>query len=494
MRGPAAGPLSQRPNILWLCTDQQRYDTIGALGNPYVSTPNIDRLVQEGMAFERAYCQSPICTPSRVSFLTGMYASAIHVNGNGAEAMPAGHPPLVTKLLANAGYDCGLIGKLHLSSAWGRTEVRTDDGYRYWEYSHAPRDDWPIGHGYADWVRSKGAILGDLIKDPEGVPAELHQTTWCAEKTMEFIGQERSGPWAASVNMYYPHPYFNPPKTYRDQFEPSDMPAPLFRESDLLQQEKLAGVDFQSLGRRPEKLDMESPVLPKPPELDVWPVDSIAVRRDAQTLKAAYYAMIKLVDDQVGRILNYLIETRQRENTLVVFTSDHGEMLGDHGLIQKGCRFYEGLVRVPLIFSWPGHVQEGVCSNALVELTDKAPTFLDLAGAGIPEPMHGRSLAPLLKGENSSDYHRDFVRCEYYDALEEPDHSFATMFRDERHKLVLYHGHGLGELYDLEEDPNEFENMWDEPEAQPLKLELMQRSFDESVLHMDRGPRRLGML
>ena len=95
--------LSQRPNILWLCTDQQRYDMIGALGNAHVSTPNIDRLVQEGMAFERAYCQSPICTPSRVSFLTGMYASAIHVNGNGAEAMPTGHPPLVTKLAGERG-------------------------------------------------------------------------------------------------------------------------------------------------------------------------------------------------------------------------------------------------------------------------------------------------------------------------------------------------------------------------------------------------------
>ena len=484
----------QRPNILWLCTDQQRYDTIGALGNPFVSTPNIDGLVREGTAFERAYCQSPICTPSRVSFLTGMYASAIHVNGNGAEAMPAGHPPLVTKLLSNAGYDCGLIGKLHLTSAWGRTEVRTDDGYRYWEYSHAPRDDWPIGHGYADWVRSKGEVLADLIKDPDGVPADLHQTTWCAEKTMEFVAQQRSGPWAASVNMYYPHPYFNPPKTYREQFDPSDMPPPLFRESDLLQQQRLAGVDFQSRGRRPEDLDIESPVLPKPPGLDAWPAGSVAGKRDVRTLKAAYYAMIKLVDDQVGRILQFLSDTGQRENTLVVFTSDHGEMLGDHGLIQKGCRFYEGLVRVPLIFSWPGHVREGVRSNALVELTDKAPTFLEFAGMGIPERMHGRSLAALLRGEKGRDHHRDFVRCEYYDALEEPDHSFATMFRDERHKLVLYHGHGLGELYDLEEDPNEFENMWDEPEAQPLKLELMQRSFDEAVLHMDRGPRRLGMI
>ena len=490
-----------RPNILWVCTDQQRFDTIGALGNPHVSTPNIDRLVRSGVAFERAYCQSPICTPSRVSFLTGMYASAVHVNTNGVEAMPVGHPPLVTKLLANAGYDCGLIGKLHLSSAWGRIEVRTDDGYRYWEYSHAPRDDWPIGHGYADWVRSKGEILGELIKDPNGVPAELHQSTWCAEKTMKFIAQERSGPWAASVNMYYPHPYFNPPKSYRDQFDPSSMPPPLFRESDLHQQRVLANVDFQSLGRSPEALDIEAPVLEKPLGVDEWPEGSIAIKRDAQTLKAAYYAMIKLVDDQVGRIIDFLEDTGQRENTLVVFTSDHGEMLGDHGLIQKGCRFYEGLVRVPLIFSWPGRIREDVRSSALVELTDKAPTFLDVAGLGIPERMHGRSLMPILTGAADPNYHRESVRCEYYDAIgadpnfhQAPDHSHATMFRDERYKFVLYHGHGLGELYDLQEDPDEFENLWDDFDVQALKLDLMQRSFDASILSMDKGPRRLGMI
>ena len=109
------------PNILWICTDQQRFDTIGALGNPYVSTPNLDRLAAEGAAFTHAYCQSPICTPSRASFLTGLYPSTVHINGNGLESFPP-HPPLVTKRLADLGYDCGLIGKLHLSSAYQRIE------------------------------------------------------------------------------------------------------------------------------------------------------------------------------------------------------------------------------------------------------------------------------------------------------------------------------------------------------------------------------------
>ena len=482
----------KRPNLLWICTDQQRYDTIGALGNRLVATPNTDRLVRSGVSFTRAYCQSPICTPSRASFLTGRYPSAVHVMGNGNESFPPEAPELVTRTLANAGFDCGLIGKLHLASASGRIEPRTDDGYRYWQYSHAPRDDWEQGHDYADWVRSKGEILGNLIADRDGVPAELHQTTWCAEKTIEFITGERQGPWLASVNIYDPHPPFNPPRKYRDRFDRERMPGPLFAESDLEQQQRLAAVDFQSKGRRPDQLDIRNPLTPKTPGPGAAapPDNGDFADHDARTLQAAYYAMIELIDDRVGDIVEALEDSGQLEDTVVIFTSDHGEMLGDHGLIQKGCRFYEGLVRVPLIFSCPPRFRSDRRCDALVELLDIAPTLLQLAGLEVPERMQGRSLLPLLRGEEVE--HRDFVRCEYYDALDLPDGTFATMYRDERYKLVVYHGHDEGELYDLDEDPEEFENMWSEPEAQLLKLELMKRSFDASMLAMDRGPRRVG--
>lgn len=482
--------MGDAPNILWICTDQQRYDTIGSLGNPHVSTPNLDRLVAEGTAFTHAYCQSPICTPSRGSFMTGMYPSRVHVMGNGNDWFPD-EPPLVTRILRDAGYDCGLIGKLHLAGAFERIEPRVDDGYRYWQYSHAPRDDWPVGHDYADWVREKGYDLKELTQDLEGVPPELHQTTWCAEKTIEFIRDHAASPWLASVNIYDPHPPFNPPQDYRELFDPDSMPGPLFRKTDLAQQAVLAPIDFQSQGRIPDELDIKNPIIPVTPGSKLDQQDTPGAR-DAKTLQAAYYAMVKLIDDQVGRILNALEATGQRDNTVVIFMSDHGEMLGDHGLIMKGCRFYEGLVRVPLIWSWPGKFVADQRCDELVELTDIAPTLLSLANVDIPDNLQGRSLLPLLTGEKTDGSHRDWVRCEYYDALDMPDGTYATMFRDSRYKLVVYHGHSLGELYDLQQDPGEFNNLWDDPEWVGVKLGLMQRSFDESMLAMDPGPPRIG--
>lgn len=480
----------RKPNILWICADQQRYDTIAALGYPHVSTPNLDQLASEGVAFERAYCQAPICTPSRASFLTGMYPSSIHVNRNGNPTFPD-FPPLISKRLADAGYACGLIGKLHLTSAYRRIETRTDDGYRYWQYSHAPRDDWQSGHDYADWLRSKGADLGELTKELAGVPAELHQTTWCAEKTIEFIEANRDRPWFASVNIYDPHPPFNPPQAYRDQFDPRAVKPPLFRESDLAQQAKLAAVDFQSAARHPDNLDIKSPILPQSPTSS-YVENETGGDRDARTLIAAYYAMIKLIDDQVGRMLGALDASGQRDNTIVIFTSDHGESLGDHGLIQKGCRFYEGLVRVPLIWSWRGRFAAGLRSGALVELTDIAPTLLDVCGLETPVYMTGKSLLPLLSGERVPEQHREFVRCEFIDALDMPDATVATMHFDGRYKLIVYHNHQLGELYDLETDPGEFEDLWDSAAHQGLKLELLGRSFDAAMLTLYRGPERIG--
>jgi arylsulfatase len=469
----------RRPNILWYCSDQQRFDTIGALGNPHVHTPNLDRLAAEGVAFTHAYCQAPICTPSRASFLTGKYPSTVHANTNGNEVY-AGET-LVTRRLADVGYDCGLAGKLHLAGAALGRETRTDDGYRMFEYSHAPRDDWRTGHGYAEWVRQQGADpaevlrlrsghVADLIEptaERDNAPPHLHQTHWCSDKTIEFISEPREGPWLVSVNPYDPHPPYNPPYEYYRRFDPATLPGPHFRESDMAHQnEYLAGIDFQSRSMRPEEIE-------------------------AGKVKAAYYAMVEQVDHELGRILEALDRTGQRENTVVVFMSDHGESLGDHGLVHKGCRFFDGLTRVPLIVSWPGHLERGLRSDALVELTDVMPTLMELAGLPIPAGTQGRSLLPILTGKAPPDHHRDFVRCEYYDAVAMANRSWATMYRDRRWKLNVYHDRGVGELFDMERDPHEHESLWDSAEHQAIKCDLLQRSFDATVRAIDYGPPRI---
>ncbi len=459
------------PNILWYCTDQQRFDTIGALGNPHAQTPTLDSLVREGVAFINTYCQSPICTPSRASIMTGLYPSRTRNTRNGNDTFPS-DIPLISKLIADSGYTCGLIGKFHLVSAGKRPEPRLDDGFAYWKHSHAPRDDWPKGtHAYADWVREQGQDLDKMRKSPEHVRPEYHQTKWASDCAIEFIGQAHSKPWMLNINVYDPHPPFIPPEEYAQKFNPDDLPGPHFRESDIKHQKSLEVIDFQGEPGTPEA-------------------------NDAKSAQAKYYAMIAQIDDQFARILQTLDETGQRENTVIIFTSDHGEMLGDHGLMFKGCRFYEGLVKVPLIFSYPKSFKSNLRCNGLVELVDLSATILSLAKIEIPEYHQGRSLLPILKGEISGDRIRASARCEYFDALDPHftggTGSFATMYRDERYKLTVYHNKDIGELYDLMEDPWEFNDLWNDPSYSDIKNRLIYESFNTHVnLTTDVGSERI---
>ena len=460
-----------RPNILWYCTDQQRFDTIGALGNSFVRTPTLDGLVEAGVAFNNAYCQSPICTPSRASIMTGLYPSRARNTRNGNDTFPQ-DIPLISKLIADSGYDCGLIGKFHLVSAGKRPEPRLDDGFSYWQHSHAPRDDWPEGtHQYADWVREQGQDLNALRDSPERVPAEFHQTKWASDCAIDFINRDREQPWLLNVNVYDPHPPFIPPREYEDRFRPEDMPGPYFKDTDPGQQKALQTVDFQGEVKTPEE-------------------------HDAKAAQAKYYAMISLIDDQLARILEALDQSNQRDNTVIIFTSDHGETLGDHGLMFKGCRFYEGLVKVPLIFSYPQRFQSDKRCDGLVELLDLSATLLDLAEVPIPDYHQGQSLTPILEGKSSGETVRPFARCEYFDALDSHftggTGAFGTMYRDSRYKLSVYHNNDVGELYDLERDPWEFENLWNDPNHADLKNRLIYESFNAHVnLTTDVGSKRI---
>jgi arylsulfatase A-like enzyme len=473
----------ERPNILWYCSDQQRYDTIHALGNPHIHTPNLDALCDQGVAFTQAYSQNPICTPSRATFLTGRYPNTHHVYRNNNECFPS-NEVLVTKLLADAGYDCALAGKLHLSKASkGNLERRPNDGYRKFFWSNHPNPDYPYGHDYAIWLKEeKGVDPVELYASLRGqvgpgVPTEYHQTTWCSEMAIRFITEKREGPWLMSINPFDPHPPFDPPKEYLDRYAPETLPYPLFRESDIERQKAFRNIDqhtkeainpLTSTGKNNTTGSVIRGDMGSIPPSDY----------DARFLKACYYAEIELIDNQLKRILDVLDETGQRENTLIIFMSDHGELLGDHGMIYKGCRFFEGSVHVPLIISWPAMCLKGLRSHALVELVDLAPTLLEAAGLEVPYYMQGKSLLPLLNGKVDPNYHKAHVTCEYNDSLPtQPNHSHGTMFFDGRYKLVIYEGQTIGELFDLESDPGEFLNLWDDPASSSLKSELILRHF-----------------
>lgn len=488
-----------RPNILWLCTDQQRYDTLGGLSNSRVRTPHVDRLMTEGAAFTHAYCQSPVCTPSRASFLTGRYPRTNRCRQNG-QMIPADER-LMSRILADHGYVCGLAGKLHLAScSESKVEARIDDGYSVFEWSHHPQDDWGDANAYTKWLREKGHAWEDLyggaLDGPikPGVPTELHQTTWCAEKTIDFIRAHANpaashppastpasdtdftpgAPWMFSFNCFDPHHPFDPPAEYLERYDPDEMPLPKYRPGELETK-----TSYQRIDHTASRDGVTSYNFAEMSD------------DDKRRITAAYYAMCELIDDQVGRILEALEETGQAENTVVIFMSDHGEMLGDHGFYLKGPHFYEEAVRVPLVMRWPGRIEAGARVEGLVELVDLAPTLLDFAGIEVPAGMQGQSLGGVLRGEIDGAKIRDQVFCEYDNSWSH-ERSYGSMLRTETHKIVVYHGTDQGELYDLVEDPDEFANLWDNEESQGLKLDMMKRCFDASVLTMDPTPVRLG--
>ncbi len=467
-----------RPNVLWICTDQQRHDTIRSLGNPHINTPCIDSLVGEGVAFTQAYAQSPVCTPSRAAFMTGRYPRTTKCRQNG-QALPP-NEKLVSRLFADDGYTCGLAGKLHLATcANGVAEARIDDGYSVFHWSHHPQPDWPE-NAYTQWLHTKGTsweeVYGGASTDyiKHGVPEEYNQTTWCADSAIEFIHEQNGAPWFFSYNCFAPHHPFDPPEEFLARYNPDDMPLPKARPDELETKTTYQQLDGKFSHNDPEGYDITK-----------------MTDRDKREVTAAYYAMVELIDKQVGRMVAALEETGQLENTIVIFMSDHGEMLGDHGLFLKGPHFYDEAVRVPLIISWKDRFAADLRADCLMELIDITPTLLEAAEIDVPKTIQGRSLMPILLSQREAGHHRDYVFSEYYNAWTHK-HSYGSMLRTREEKIVVYHGTDQGELYDLKNDPDEFENLWNSPEHTKGKLRLMKACFDASVFTMDPCPIRLG--
>jgi len=318
-----------RPNILFICTDQQRGDSLGCTGADWAVTPNLDALAAQGALFRNCYVQNPVCSPSRASLFTGKYVANHGLHANGVP-MPE-HQHMFTRTLADAGYDCGMIGKQHLApcDTW-RTEPRRDDGYRVFEWAHGPNHR-ALENDFHRWLRAtQPAIFAEVFPDRganenteysnrartgtpiDHVPKEAHYSHWVAERAIDFIGHARKAgePFFLMANFFDPHHSFGAPQEFRDMIEADAIPAPNTRPGEL--DNKPA----------PQRAYSEKSYGGTAPGFQDYTPDQI------KEIRAQYWAMIALVDYEVGRMLAALEAAGLAEDTLVVFSSDHGEMLG----------------------------------------------------------------------------------------------------------------------------------------------------------------------
>jgi arylsulfatase len=469
------------PNVLLICTDQQRFDALGAAGNPHIATPNLDRLAAEGVLFENCYVQNPVCAPSRATLMTGRYVSTHGLHANGVDIGPGAE--MFTTLLADGGYDCGLVGKFHLGACFaGRSEPRLDDGFRVFRWAHDPYPG-SSENAYHRWLRAAHPDLYAQARAGavgwDSLPTEAHYSRWIGDETIEFLrgGRQDGKPFFFVANFFDPHHGFGAPPEYRERYDAAALPPRVGAEGELASKPPI----FTAASKASYAGHARGFVDHTDPELD--------------EVRAAYYAMVTLVDDEVGRILDALDAEGLAEDTVVVFTSDHGEMLGDHQLLLKGPFHYDCAVRVPLVVRWPGRFAPARRTE-LVQWVDLAPTFLDLAGVA-PSPRHqGASLRGLLTGGDTA--WRDWALCQYRDSghsYDPPVH--ATMLRHGRWKLVVHHGAPAstrartGELYDLESDPDELVNRWGDPGHRDVRVELQELLIDVLVGVEDRSRPRL---
>ena len=489
------------PNLLLVTSDQQHHLTLGSV-SPRIKTPNLDRLAKMGVRFDRAYCPNPTCTPTRASLLTGMWPSVHGAYTLGTKLDEA--VPRVTDLLRNAGYRTGLVGKAHFQPLVSTPECESVESYPtlrdldFWRTFNDTRTPWygfdhveltrnhtdegHAGQHYGIWLQDKGVAnwrdyfhLGndgvrvtptDATKAPEidqdnwgpggradmtwQLPAELHYTTWTAELTNAFIESCGDGPWFCWSSYHDPHPPYAVPEPWASLYDPADMDWLIGRFVDG---------EFD---------DMPPPFgVTRDPDADLSPYQgnrpqdvSHGVhfhpdlgRDKLRRIAAIYCGMVSFVDEQIGRTLDLLESKGQLDRTLVVFTSDHGHFLGQHGLLAKGPFHYEDVIRVPMIAAGPG-VPAGEVNDAPQTLVDLPATFAAMATGGVPLWMQGRDMTGAWRTGGG----REAV------VVENHHNGEAVHLRTlvtPTHKMTLWRGRPeWGELFDLANDPGELTNLY----------------------------------
>lgn len=471
-----------KPNVLLIMTDTQRQDDMGAYGNNVIKTPNLDKLATEGVMFTNCHATYAACMPARAVVFTGRYPMANGVWSNGVN-LPEDEITIADVFLQN-GYKTGGAGKFHLMShfpyrknALPTMETHPNPFYGFQEFHLG--EDGGCGE-YWQWLAKNHP---EYAKSPDHkLPVELHTSYWTASHTINFIQKcaTRNEPFFAFCSFVDPHQSYNPPEPYRSMYKEEDMPKPVRRDGEL------ENSHFKSTAARSNFL---------------------AYTKRTQYERTQHYGEMTFIDDMVGRIIKELERLNIRENTLIVFISDHGDMLGDHWLWWKGSYHWKGSTNVPFFANWPGKINKGKVVEGMVQQTDVLPTILDMAGLTNPPGVQGKSMAKILT-DATTDTGYDFAYTEaigtgeyhpnYFDSkgpkegkLRNEREINTYTIRNMEWRMSYFSGKETGELYDLKKDPDEFNNLWDDPAYLEKRLQLFEKLMNRVANTRDPLPQRI---
>ena len=478
-----AQPHDSRPNIIFIMSDDHAVPAVSAYGSGLNSTPHIDRLASEGMRFDAAFVTNSICTPSRAVILTGMHSHKNGVLGLG-DTFDGGRQT-VAKLLRRAGYHTGMIGKWHLKS------------------EPAGFDDYAVLPGQGLYYDPLFRHKGDW---PDAVQHDGYVTDVTTDLALEFLEKRPSNkPFFLMYHHKAPHDPFVPKDEYRNLY-PERIPEPPSLHEDLRARIALrettetVGQKHLAYGDPAWRWFLER-VKYRPAEIDAWEKELGGVR--GRDLRAAQYQIymrrylqcVRSIDDNAGRVLDYLDSNGLTENTVVIYTSDQGFFLGEHGLYDK--RFmYEPSLRIPLLVRWPANIPAGSVNKQLIQNLDFAPTMLDMAGLPAPGNMQGRSFKKLAVPENPQPW-RDAIYYRYWMSRAHFNIPAHLGVRTGRYKLIYFYDNDRGpdgrtavlgakpnvrepfwELYDLEKDPQEMSNVIGDPAYVEKASELLEKLIE----------------
>ena len=456
-----------RPNILFIMTDDHTTQAMSCYGSRINQTPNLDRIANEGIRMDRVFCTNSICTPSRATILTGKYS---HMNGVPVFNRFDGSQPTGAKMLQSAGYYTAMIGKWHLGSD-------------------------PTGFDYWNILPGQGVYIDPTLYDKDGSQIyKGYATDIIADITIDTLkNRPKDKPFFMMSHHKAPHREWTPDEKHRKQFEGKHIPEPVTLRDDyagrtdaLHEQQQSV---FRDLTRNDLKLipppglsaaDRNKWLAVKPTEVEIV-VDGqrkVLTGKELEDWKYQrymqdYLACVQSVDDNVGRVLDWLDANGLRENTIVIYTSDQGFFLGEHGLFDK--RFmYEEALRMPFVARWPGVIHAGSTARAIGINCDFAPTFLDAAGLPTPADMQGRSYLPIWKGHVPGDWRHAMYYRYYHDP---GDHNTRAHYgiRTETHKLIYFWKKDQWECYDLRKDPLEMHNIYTDPSQQKVVAALKEQ-------------------